>query len=138
MSRSVNQLAAYGFGTIYLAVGILGFTVSGGFPVAGAEGGALLGLFGVNVLHNIVHLLVGVGLIVAATAGTRTAKAANVAVGATYLLVGVAGPIISATVLNVLALNGPDHILHLGSALALLGVGMLADRPVARPKFVSP
>jgi hypothetical protein len=53
------------FGIIFLAVGILGFgVVPSLLQDAGGEGmnahGMLLGMFHVNVLHNIVHLLFGV------------------------------------------------------------------------------
>jgi hypothetical protein len=109
-------------------VGLLGFTVSGHHEFAGEHGGNLLGIFAVNGLHNVVHLLVGVVLIGAAAAGRAAAKGANTAVGAVYLLVGLLGLIVGGGSLNLLALNAPDHVLHFASAIALLGVGLAADR----------
>ena len=132
MSRSTNQLVGYGFGAVYVVVGLLGFTVSGGSDFAGPHGGHLLGIFAVNGLHNIVHLLVGAALIGAAAAGSAASKAVNSLVGAVYLLVGIVGVIIGASSLNLLALNAPDHVLHFASALALLAVGLAGDRIVGR------
>lgn len=128
MSRSVNQLVGYGFGATYVVVGLLGFTVSGEHAFAGEHGGHLLGIFAVNGLHNVVHLLVGAALIAAAAAGTAVSKAVNTVVGAVYLLVGVVGVLIGSGSLNLLALNAPDHALHFASAIALMAIGLAADR----------
>jgi hypothetical protein len=53
-------------------------------------------------------------------------------IGATYLLVGVIGPFVTDSDANILALNGPDHILHIGSAVVLLFAGYAARRPEAQ------
>lgn len=129
MSQSPNRLVGAIFGVVYLLVGLAGFLVTGGVPFAGQEGEPLLG-FEVNPLHNIVHLLIGLVLVL----GSRTvpsAKAANTAVGAVYLLVGLLGLFILDSAANILALNAADNVLHLGSAVILLGVGLGADRAVA-------
>ena len=44
------------------------------------------------------------------------------------LLVGVVGLFLVDTGANIIALNGADNVLHLASALLLLGVGLAADR----------
>jgi hypothetical protein len=123
-----NTLTAFNFGAALVVVGLLGFTVSGGHPAAGATGGHLIGVFKVNVLHNLVHLAVGTLMIFAAVAGTRLAKTANVLVGAGYLVVGVAGLLVVGTRLNVLALNAADNAMHLALGLVLSAMGLLADR----------
>ncbi len=132
MSGSTNRTVGYAFGAVYLVVGLLGFTVSGGHSFAGAEGGSLLGLFGVNGLHNIVHLLVGLALAGAAAAGTAAARATNTSVGAVYLLVGLLGLVVGSGSLNLLALNGADNLLHFASAILLLVVGLATDRATRR------
>jgi hypothetical protein len=127
--RSTNAIVGGVFGAVYLLVGLLGFTVSGGHAAAGHDGGVLLGVFGVNVLHNVVHLAIGAALLGAALAGLRTSRAANRTVGAVYLLVGVIGLFsLGASPLNILALNGADNLLHLASGAILLAVGVGADR----------
>jgi hypothetical protein len=126
--RSPNRLVAIIFGAVYLVVGALGWMVTAGVDFIATEGGLLLGIFEVNPLHNIVHLLIGAALLIAGLSSVRAAKAANVTVGAVYLLVGIVGFFLVGTPLNILALNTADHFLHLASALVLLGVGLAAER----------
>jgi hypothetical protein len=126
-TRSLNQLVATAFGGIYILVGILGFFVhSNGF--AATSGGKLLGLFEVNPLHNIAHLLIGAALVAAGRAGHAAARGANTAVGGAYLLLGVLGLFILGSSANILALNAADNGLHFASALGLLAVGVAADK----------
>lgn len=123
----LNKTVGIIFGAVYLVVGLLGFFVSGDSAFAGSEGGLLLGVFMVNGLHNIVHLLVGAVLLSAGLASAATAQAANGIVGAVYLLVGLFGLAFVNSAVNVLALNTMDHLLHFASALVLLVVGIVGD-----------
>jgi hypothetical protein len=77
VSRGANVVVGYVFGTVYLLVGLLGFTVSGGHDSAGMDGGTLLGLFMVNPLHNVAHLLIGALLVLAATRGEAVSGRVN-------------------------------------------------------------
>lgn len=128
MRTSPNRLLATLFGAVYVVVGLLGFVVTGGVQFLATEGGLLLGVFEVNPLHNIAHLLIGGALLIAGLSTTSAAKTVNTTVGAVYLLLGVVGFSLVNTALNVLALNTADHFLHLASALVLLGVGLTADK----------
>lgn len=128
MLSSPNRLIATIFGAVYLLVGLLGFAVTGGVGFIATEGGLLLGIFAVNPLHNVAHLLIGAVLLIAGLANVRVAKTVNVVIGAAYLLLGIVGFFLVGTPANILALNVPDHFLHLASALVLLGVGLAADR----------
>ncbi|MEV8359982.1 DUF4383 domain-containing protein [Microbacterium sp. NPDC076895] len=128
MRTSVNRLIGVIFGAVYVVVGLLGFIVTSGVGFIATSGGMLLGIFEVNPLHNVAHILIGGALLVAGLAGVRPAKAVNTTVGAAYLLLGIAGFFLVGTAANVLALNSADHILHLASALLLIGVGVGADR----------
>jgi hypothetical protein len=130
MRSSPNRLVATIFGAVYILVGLLGFAVTGGVGFLATEGGLLLGIFMVNPLHNIAHLLIGAALLIAGLASARAAKTVNIIVGATYLLLGIVGFFLVGTALNILALNTFDHFLHLASAIVLLGVGLAAERGV--------
>src|SRR2546421_2766765 len=72
-NRSTPQTVAMVFGVVYLAVAVLGF-----LPFLGGSytqtPNNLLGLVPINLLHNIVHLVIGVaGIAAAATlAASRT------------------------------------------------------------------
>jgi Domain of unknown function (DUF4383) len=128
MRSSPNRLVATIFGAVYILVGLLGFAVTGGVGFLATEGGLLLGIFEVNPLHNIAHLLIGAALLIAGLMSARAAKTVNITVGAVYLLLGIVGFFLVGTALNILALNTFDHFLHLASALVLLGVGLAAER----------
>jgi hypothetical protein len=125
----INRTVGFVFGTVFVLVGLTGFLVSGGHHPAGAEGGLLLGLFRVNLLHNAVHLLVGAVMIAAAVSGDRAAARANAAFGAIYLVLFFAGLVAIGTGANIIALNGADNGLHLVLGLALLAAALLGDRP---------
>ncbi|MFJ4039383.1 DUF4383 domain-containing protein [Microbacterium sp. NPDC090007] len=132
MSSSPNRLVATIFGAVYLLVGLLGFAVTGGVAFIATQGGLLLGIFEVNPLHNIAHLLIGGALLVAGLANARAAKGVNTTVGAVYLLLGLVGFFLVGTAANILALNTADHFLHLASAVVLLGVGLGTERSLPR------
>jgi hypothetical protein len=139
--RSPNRMIAALFGTVYVLVGLLGFFWVNGVPFAGPGDGsnAILGIFEVNPLHNIAHLLIGAALLIAGAGTAASARAANSTVGALYLLLGVVGFFLTApdggrSPINFLSLNVPDHILHLASALLLLATGLGADRGATRAR----
>ena len=134
---SPNRIVATVFGAVYALVGLLGFFWTAGVPFAGPGNGSsnlILGIFEVNPLHNVAHLLIGIALLIAGTANASAAKATNTTIGAVYLLLGIVGFFLAAnhdSALNFLSLNTPDHFLHLASAIVLLAVGLGADRRTA-------
>lgn len=128
----INKKVGIGFGAVYVLVGLLGFVVTGFSGFASMDGPLLLGVFMLNPLHNIVHVLVGALLIVGGLASLTVSRGVNATVGAVYLLVFVAGLAVQGSSANILALNGADHGLHLISALLLLVVGLAADRSSTR------
>ncbi|PZU43454.1 MAG: DUF4383 domain-containing protein [Microbacterium sp.] len=128
MRTSPNRLVATVFGAVYVLVGLLGFAYTGDVGFIATEGGLLLGIFAVNPLHNIAHLLIGGALLIAGLTSVRAAKAVNATIGVAYLLLGIIGFFLVGTAANILALNVPDHFLHLGSAIVLLAVGLGAER----------
>ena len=125
-TRSVNSTVALVFGAVYTLVGLAGFFVSETF--AATDDNTLLG-FEVNHLHNIVHLLIGLALI-GASRRTESARRLNLLIGGTYVALGVLGWFIQDTAANIVALNEPDHLLHLASGALLTGVALAADKTV--------
>ena len=128
MRTSPNRLLATVFGIVYVLIGIAGFFVTSGVGFIDTTGGLLLGIFEVNVLHNVAHILIGAALLIAGLSGVRAAKTVNAAVGAAYLLLGIVGLFIVGSAFNILAINGADNVLHFGSAALLLAVGLGAER----------
>lgn len=105
VARTPGQLFALVFGAVYVLVGILGFIG----PLT--PDGRLLGIFGINVLHNIVHLAIGALFLVGSTSAAL-AKTINLVIGAVYLLVGVLG-LLGILVPNLINNNVADTALHL-------------------------
>ena len=128
MTKSPNRLLATIFGAVYLLVGLLGFAYTGGVGFFDTEGGLILGLFEVNIFHNVAHLLIGAALLIAGMSNVRASKSVNTAVGAAYLLLGIIGLFLVGTAANILAINAADNVLHFASAAVLLAVGLGADK----------
>ena len=128
MSKSPNRLLATIFGAVYVLIGIAGFFVTAGVGFFDTSGGLLLGIFEVNIFHNVAHLLIGAALLIAGLSGVGAAKTVNSVVGAAYLLLGIVGLFIVGSAFNILAINGADNVLHFGSAVLLLAVGLGAER----------
>jgi Domain of unknown function (DUF4383) len=136
LSSSPNRIIGTLFGAVYLLVGIIGFFWSTGTAFASPSvggGHAIFGLFEVNPLHNVLHLIVGAALLIAGVSTASAAKATNTTIAVIYLLLGVVGFFLAApdngdSALNFLSLNTPDHFLHLASGLVLLVTGVGADK----------
>lgn len=128
MRNSPNRIVATVFGAVYVLVGLLGFAVTGGVELIATSGGLLLGIFEVNPLHNIAHLLIGAALLIGGLTSAAVAKGVNATIGAAYLLLGIVGFFLVGTAANILALNTADHFLHLASAIVLLGVALGFER----------
>ena len=140
--RSPAQLVALLFGAVFLLVGVAGFipgvtTNYGDLGFAGEGSQAkLVGLFQVSVLHNLLHLAFGV----AGVAMARTVTGARlylVGGGTIYLVLWIVGLVLHGGEGkgNFIPVNTPDNWLHLGLALAMLGLGLLLPertRPAAQ------
>ena len=116
------------FGVIYTLVGVAGFLS----PLGGTFGMTpvpLMGVFYINLVHNIVHLIIGIaGLLMA---GTVASAARYLRVfGIILVLVAVIGLIraIEATIHGYLPIGGPDVWLHLASGLIMLWGSSTAGR----------
>lgn len=135
MRTSPNRMTAVIIGGAFIVIGLVGFlvTADAGAGLFTPEGGRVLGIFEVNVSHNIAHLLLGLVLFGSGLAGVRAAKTMNVVIGGAYLLLGIAGLFLVSTPANFLAINAPDNVLHFASAVLLLGVGLGAERTVPSP-----
>ena len=115
MNTDNARKIALGFGVVYLAIGVLGFVPGVTVPGEHPGHGLLLGIFAVNTLHNLVHLLAGVGLVAAGVSpagAARTLLWALTAVFAVLIPASFIAPIVEAVPLNL-----PDTLLHTASAL---------------------
>jgi hypothetical protein len=115
--------AALATGVVFLLIGILGF-----IPAL-TPSDKLLGLFRVDGVHNLVHLLSGVAALLAAQKADWTSLFFKV-MGVVYALVTVLGFIVGSggQVLGLFHVNTADNLLHLLLAAAFLYLGF-AFRP---------
>ena len=118
------QRVAQVFGWIFVLVAVWGFFVSGGSMEAGGDAPAILGLFPVNVLHNLAHLLLGIWGILAARSFGATRSYARIA-GVLYLVLAVLG-YVDPTAFGLMPLGGGDIGLHVALGLVLAAVGFTA------------
>jgi len=129
---------AFVAGILYLGAGILGF-IPGitsppptGAPQLAVESsyGYLLGLFPINVLHNLVHIGIGAWGLLAYNSGVR-ARTFAVSIAVIYGLLAILGLFPPAhTLFGFVPLFGHDVWLHAGTALIAGYFGFLAPPEV--------
>ena len=115
-ATSPGQWLALLVGLVFTAVGIAGFVVTGFDRFASHEGERLLG-FEVNPLHNVVHLILGLGGLWTWARPAR-ALAYGVVLAVVYLGAFLYGLVAVGEEWDVLSLNSADNLLHLGTGLA--------------------
>lgn len=119
------------FGVVLLLIGVLGF-------VPGiTSNGMLLGIFEVNLIHNIIHLASGAVALWASMTSVKASKMYFQIFGVIYGLVAVLGVFnMDGPLLGLVAHNTADLVLHIVVAAVALyaGFGMKADEsPMAAP-----
>lgn len=114
--------AATIFGIAFIAAGILGFV-----PGITTAEGHLLGIFHVNAVHNVIHILSGA---VALFAGYHSEYASRLyfqIFGVVYALVALLGLFYgSSPILGIVANNTADVVLHAVIAAVALYLGFAA------------
>jgi hypothetical protein len=136
-NRTSIQTAALLFGVVFLVVGVAGFIPGitteydrlGNFNGVGA---LLLGLFGVNWLESVVHLLYGAaGLGAARTPGA--ARSYFLVGGAIYIVLWIYGLVIDlASSANFIGINEAANWLHFALGVVMLGIGLVLGRDMPR------
>lgn len=105
-------------GIVFVAVGLLGFVND---PV--------LGIFEVDTLHNVVHILSGILALAAVGLGEQMLRLYARVFGSVYALLGVLGFVLGGNMLfGFLAVNQPDHILHILLGGVFLWAGFTKNR----------
>jgi hypothetical protein len=129
-------------GVVFLAVGVLGFVpgvnrmIVGDHPNLTVEGpghGFLLGLFHVNVLHNLVHILFGImGILMARRLDSAIMYARIVAVA--YALLTIMGLVPAANMnhtFGLVPIHGNNVWLHALIAIAATYYGFVKTTAAA-------
>ena len=117
------QTLALAFGAIYLLVGIVGFFWTGFDDFAGHQHEMLIGVFMVNPLHNVVHILVGLaGLALART--LTGARSYGWLLFVAYAAVSVYGFVAIDKSWDFLDINTADNVLHVATTLIGLVIAL--------------
>lgn len=117
MANNINATVAKTLGIVFVLIGLLGFVWQ-----------PLFGVFGVNLLHNLIHLLSGIALLALGyTNNGAYARIGNQVFGVVYLLVAILGFLRLDWFIQLLALDQglivADNILHTLLAIVFLAVG---------------
>jgi hypothetical protein len=103
-------------------VGVLGFIPN---PLVSSEG-----IFEVNAMHNLVHLLTGTAFLFGGLVLDGKEDITLKTVTAAYLGVALLGFLTSGnTLLGLVHINEADRWLHLGLAMSMLGAILVRNRP---------
>lgn len=116
------------FGIVFVIVGLLGFIPN---PIVGAAG-----LFQTDHLHDLVHLLIGVILLIVAFAAPAASSLWLKIFGVVYLLLAVLGFLMvphGGMLLGLVTMNAADHWLHVVLGIVLIIAGMMRGSSAPMP-----
>lgn len=100
-------------GVVFLLIGAIGFFSD-----------PILGIFDVDPVHNVIHLVSGALALYFANKGGKAMKTFAIVFAVVYGLVTILGFVMGGgEILGLMEVNGADNILHLVITLAFLYVG---------------
>lgn len=108
------------FGIVFLTIGILGFVPG----ITTNE--MLLGIFMVNAVHSVVHIVSGVIFLLAGMGGAGASRLWFQIFGLIYAVVAIMGFVVgNGMIFNLISNNTADTWLHvvLAAVMLLLGFG---------------
>ena len=131
-SLNIARVSAAVVGVVYTIVGLVGFAATGFDDWFALNTRADLFGFDLNSFHNIVHLVIGLGLLgvsrardVAVTQGTLIGG------GLVYILAAFLGFLNYMQILSINDGLAADNFLHLGSGIAAVLLGLAGIRQTA-------
>jgi len=134
MGTSLAARVGVAFGAFYVAIGVIGFFVTGfGGALTGEHGDSLLGV-SINQFHNIAHIGIGALLLVLSMQKSDAAtEGAVMGVGLFYVVAFVIGVTASdnLTILGIRGEDDPANFFHLISGVTLLVTGLLSSAATA-------
>ena len=120
-----SKNACLAFGSVFALAGLLGFVPN---PLVAPDG-----VFAVNAMHNLVHLLTGAAFLVGGLFLPGKERVTIQAVSAAYVGVAILGLLTNGDwLLGVVRINEADRWLHVGLALAILTAAFTIPRPITR------
>lgn len=127
-AKSLAQTLGPIFGLFYVAIGVIGFFVTGFSDFTQNTSDELLG-FAINPFHNLVHLGIGLFLIMMTTMFTTSvAEGAVLGVGLFYISAFVIGVVAkdNLTILSMYGSGDLENFNHIVNGVALLTIGLIS------------
>ena len=128
-NKSLAAGASLLIGASYVAIGILGFFVTGFGGFLTDSGDTLLfGFASINPMHNLVHVLIGAFLIAMTRFSTPSTEGALMGVGLFYITAFVIG-VVAPDNLTIIAMNGAgdgENLVHIVTGITALTAGLLS------------
>jgi len=114
------------FGVVFLAIGILGF-------VPGiTKDEMLLGIFMVNTVHSVIHIVSGVVFLLAGMGGAGASRMWFQIFGLIYAVVAIMGFVVgNGMIFNLISNNTADTWLHVVLAVVMLLIGFGTPKQTA-------
>lgn len=126
--RNAARVVALLLGLGYVAAGVVGFAFTGFTGFVANTGESLLG-FDLNIFHNLVHLSIGAGLIVASRMrDVSITQGVLIGVGLFYLLAALLGFLNDLQIISINDALAADNFLHLVSGSTALIFGLVGVR----------
>lgn len=129
-NKSLAAGASLLIGASYVAVGIIGFFVTGfGNFLADTGDTLLFGFASINPMHNLVHVAIGAFLIVMTRFSTATNEGALMGVGLFYIVAFVIG-VIAPDNLTIISMNGAgdgENFVHIVTGVTALTAGLISS-----------
>jgi hypothetical protein len=116
VSYSTARTVMMVFGVVYIAVGVLGFVPGITQPGEAPGQGLLLGIFAVNTVHNIAHLVLGAWMLWAASSRESLRMHGRI-LAAVFVILAIGSFI--APLVEGLSLNMADSALHIATAIVI-------------------
>ena len=126
MNSTIQKLAGV-FGVVFILIAIVGFLAQGGMamqPTDPALAAKALGIFPVNLLHNVVHLIFGIWGLAASRSFSGAKSYAQIG-GVVYIVLAVCGWL-KPDGFGLVPLGGNDVWLHAVLGIVLAAVGFTA------------
>ena len=128
-NTSLAQRIGLAFGAFYVAIGIIGFFITGFSGLTADRGDELIGV-AINPFHNLAHLGIGLILVIfSLQKNVAAAEGAVMGVGLFYIVAFVIG-VTAPDNLTILGIRGEDqaaNFFHAVSGIFLLAVGLISS-----------
>ncbi len=121
--------AALLIGAGYVVAGLVGFIATGFTGFVADTDEQLLGFFDLNIFHNVVHLAIGAGLILASRVRDVTVtEGVLIGVGLFYILAALLGFLDELQIISINFALSIDNFFHLATGLLSFLAGAIAAR----------